>query len=85
MSLCNIRYVHYFFIGYFYTNVRTDQIKFTFIHSYLDCVIASSVNMFKNKVDIYLRRAVYTKMKKGWTLDKPMTCHLGLCLGWQSC
>ena len=24
-----------------------------------DCVTASSVNMFKNKVDTYLRRAVY--------------------------
>ena len=40
-----------------------------------DCVTASSVNMFKNKVDTYL------------SLDKPMaslsTCHLGLWLGWQ--
>jgi hypothetical protein len=25
-----------------------------------DCVGASSVNMFKNKIDIYLRRVVYT-------------------------
>ena len=25
-----------------------------------DCVGASSVNMFKNKIDIYLRRAGYT-------------------------
>ena len=25
-----------------------------------DCVTASSMNMFKNKVDIYLRRADYT-------------------------
>ena len=25
-----------------------------------DCVIASSVNMFKNKIDTYLRRAGYT-------------------------
>ena len=25
-----------------------------------DCVTASSVNMFKNKVDTYLRRAGYT-------------------------
>ena len=24
-----------------------------------DCVVASSVNMFKNKIDIYLRRAGY--------------------------
>ena len=40
-----------------------------------DCVTASSMNMFKNKVDTYL--------------DKPMaslsTCHMGLCLGWQYC
>ena len=54
-----------------------------------DCVTASRVNMFKNKVDTYLRRAGYTLMKKFWTLDKQMvsfsTCHLGLCLGWQSC
>ena len=26
----------------------------------LDCATASSVNMFKNKVDTYLRRAGYT-------------------------
>ena len=25
-----------------------------------DCITARGVNMFKNKVDIYLRRAVYT-------------------------
>ena len=25
-----------------------------------DCITASNVNMFKNKVDTYLRRAVYT-------------------------
>ena len=37
--------------------------------NYLDCVIASSVNMFKNKVDTYLRRVGYTLMKKCWTLD----------------
>ena len=46
------------------------------------CVTASSVNMFKNKVDTCLRRA-------GYTLDKLMaslsTCHLGLCFGLQSC
>ena len=28
-----------------------------------NCVTASSVNMFKNKVDTYLRRAGYTYMK----------------------
>ena len=50
-----------------------------------DYVNASSVNMFKNKVDTYLRRAGYTSMTNCWVLDKPMaslsTCHLGLCLG----
>ena len=50
-----------------------------------DCVTASSVNMFKNKVDPYLRRAGYTLVKNYWTLDKLMaslsTCHVGLCLG----
>ena len=43
-----------------------------------DCVNASSVNMFKNRIDRYLIRAGYTC----WTLDKPMaslsTCHLEL-------
>ena len=54
-----------------------------------DCITASSMNMFKNKVDTYLKRAGYTQVNKFWTLIKPMasssTCHLGLCLGWQSC
>ena len=43
--------------------------------------------MFKKKVDTYLRRMDYIIDEK--TLDKQMaslsTCHLGLCLGWQSC
>ena len=47
------------------------------------CVNASCANMFKNKVDIYLRRAGYTLMAKR-NLDKPTaslsTCHIGLCL-----
>ena len=30
---------------------------------YSDCVTASTVNMFKNKVDTYLRRAGYTYNK----------------------
>ena len=42
-----------------------------------DCVNASSVNMFKNRIDRYAIRAGYTQ-----TLDTPMaslfTCHLGL-------
>ena len=29
----------------------------------IDCVTASSVNTFKNKVDTYLRRADYTQIK----------------------
>ena len=53
--------------------------------NYLGGVNAGSVNMFKNK---YLRRAVNTQIKNCWSLDKPMaslsTCHLGLCLVWQS-
>ena len=52
------------------------------------CVNASSVNILKNKIDKYFRRASYTQMKN-WTFDKPMaslsTCHLGVCLRWQSC
>ena len=44
-----------------------------------DCVNASSVNMFKNKIDKYLR---WASMNNRWTLDKPRTsfstCHLGL-------
>ena len=45
-----------------------------------DCVNASSVNMFKNRINRYLIRAGYTYMRNCWTLDKPMaslsTCHL---------
>ena len=47
---------------------RLDIIKFSFsqriVHEWnrlsADCVCASSVNIFKNKIDIYLRRAWYT-------------------------
>ena len=50
-----------------------------------DCVTASSMNMFKNRVDTYLRRLHVDEYC--WTLDKPMaslsTCHLDLWLGWQ--
>ena len=52
---------------------------------YTDCVNAHE----NNKVNTYLRKAGYTQMKNCWTLNKPMaslsTCHLGYCLGWQSC
>ena len=40
-----------------------------------DCVTASSVNVFKNKVDTYLRRAGYTPVASSYT------CFLRLCLG----
>ena len=37
-----------------------------------DCVNASTVNMFKNKIDKQLRMAGYTQVKHCWTLDKTM-------------
>ena len=46
-----------------------------------NCVNASSVNMFKNKIDRYMIRAGYTEIKN-WTFDKPMasllTCRMEL-------
>ena len=52
-----------------------------------DCVTASSVIMFKNRVDTYLRRAGLNVNEHCWTLDTPVaslsTCHMGLWLGWQ--
>ena len=52
-----------------------------------DCVTASCLNMFKNKVDISQESELH--IDKPMALDKPMaslsTCHLGLCRGWQSC
>ena len=54
-----------------------------------DCVTASSVNIFKNKIYKYLFRAGHTQEKHCCTLDTPMaslsTCHLGHYFGWQSC
>ena len=54
-----------------------------------DCVTASSVNMFKDKVDTYLRRADYTEIKHvGLSISKWFPCPLAIwafCLGWQSC
>ena len=51
-----------------------------------DCIIASSMNMFKNKVDTYQEGGLHVN-EHCWTLDKPMaslsTCHMGLWLGWQ--
>ena len=50
------------------------------------CIMASSVNMFKNKVDTSQEGGLHIDLKC-WTLDKPMaslsTCHLGLWRGWQ--
>ena len=51
---------------------RLDMRKYSFSHKVLnewnklpnDCVNASSVNMFKNEIDIYLIRAGYTYMIK---------------------
>ena len=52
----------------------------------MDCVTASGVNMFKNKVDTCQEGGLHVD-EHCWTLDKPMaslsTCHLGLWLGWQ--
>ena len=55
-----------------------------------DCVNASSVNMFKNRIDIYLIRAGYILMIQ--LLDSRhangFLVHLlsgTCCLGWQSC
>ena len=46
------------------------------------------LQLFKNKVDTYLSRVGYKYIKKVLD-DKPTaslsTCHLSLCLGWQSC
>ena len=44
-----------------------------------DCVTASSVNMFENKVDTYLRRAGYTYMKKsGLSISQWLPCPLAI-------
>ena len=51
-----------------------------------DCITASSVNIFKNRVDTSQEGGLYVDEHCS-TLDKPMaslsTCHLGLWLGWQ--
>ena len=43
---------------------------------YADCIYASSVSMFKNKIHRYLTRASYTQMSTCWILDKPKHRHL---------
>ena len=77
---------------------RLDMRKYSFsqkvIHEWNklpnDCVNASSVSMFKNRIDRYLIRAGYTYMRK--LLDSRQAngflVHLpsgACCLGWQSC
>ena len=69
---------------------RLDMRKYSFTQRVInewnkqsdDCVNASSVNMFKNRIDRYLIWAGYTHMIKFLILDKPMaslsTCHLEL-------
>ena len=75
---------------------RLDIRKYSFLQRIInewnklstDCVTASSVNMFKNKVDTS-REGGLDMYKKCWTLEKPMDslspCHLDLYLRWQSC
>ena len=44
-----------------------------------DCVTASSVNMFKNNVDTYLRRADYTQIKNvGLSVSQWLPCPLAI-------
>ena len=71
---------------------RLDIRKYSFLHTTInewnklstDCVTVRCVNLFKNKVDTYLRRAGDTYMNiVGLSIsDKPMVslsiCHLGL-------
>ena len=43
----------------------------------IDCVAASSVNIFKNKVDTYLRRAGYIQMNNaGFSISQWIPCTL---------
>ena len=42
-----------------------------------DCITASSVNMFKNKLDTYLRRAGYTD---GLSISQWLPCPLAICI-----
>ena len=44
-----------------------------------DCITASSVNMFKNKLDTYLRRTGYTKMNTdGFSISQWLPCPLAI-------
>ena len=45
----------------------------------IECVTASSVNMFKNKVDTYFRRADYTKINNvGMWISQWLHCPLAI-------
>ena len=50
-----------------------------------DCITASSMTMFKNRIDISQEGGLHVD-EHYWTLIKPMasltTCHLALWLGW---
>ena len=53
---------------------RTGAHKVTLVK---DCVTASSVNMFKNKVNTYLKRAGYTQKKNvGLLISQWLPCPL---------
>ena len=72
---------------------RLDIRKYSFSHRTInkwnklstDCVTASSMNMFKNRVDTSQEGGLHVD-ENCWTLDKPTaflsTCHLSLWLGW---
>ena len=46
----------------------------------MDCITASNVNMFKNKLDTYLRRAGYTWMNTdGLSISQRLPCPLAIC------
>lgn len=38
----------------------------------MDCVKDGRVNMFKNKILKYIRKASYIQIKTCWTLDRPI-------------
>ena len=45
----------------------------------MDCITASSMNMFKNKVDTYLRRAGYMQMNiVGLSISQWLPCPLAI-------
>ena len=78
---------------------RLDMIKYSFSHRVInelnklsnDCVNASSMNMFKNRIDKYLIRADIDDKVVGLSISQWLPCPLvvwktGICsFGWQSC